>query len=301
MLKHVAIVSQSAAVPLDMLTPVAAAIQKQVTRDFGPIWNIAATVDAFSGLDQVPIGYWTIVIRDDIGSDNEGFHRKGSDGQPFALVRPSTNWTINVSHECLEMLADPWGNGRVAGASPKVAQGRVAFLVEVCDPCQNPTYAYLVNGLPLSDFFTPQYFDPVTVSAVRYSFTGALSAPREVMDGGYLTWQVPDTQHLWQLRIDDGKRRLVDLGPMPTELASLRQHSDRCSAKFRTRVFRKVRFRGGPLVSARAVPGGRLVSSRLKVGRSDLDSRLGAAAESLQRAVDALCDSSTPSMRSERR
>src|SRR3954467_12861669 len=52
--------------PSDVVV-VAAALQKQATRDFGPIWGVHATVDAFPKLEDVPVGYWPMIIRDDIG------------------------------------------------------------------------------------------------------------------------------------------------------------------------------------------------------------------------------------------
>ena len=33
------------------------------------------------------------------------------------------------------------------------------FLVEVCDPCEVPALGYTVNGVRVSDFYTPRYFD----------------------------------------------------------------------------------------------------------------------------------------------
>ena len=54
--------------------PCAAALQKQVTRDFGPIWEIDADVSAFGRLSHVPLEYWPIVIRDDIHMDAQGIH-----------------------------------------------------------------------------------------------------------------------------------------------------------------------------------------------------------------------------------
>jgi hypothetical protein len=52
--EHVAIVSIAPEVPTRDLLLVAAAVQKQVTRDFTPLWGIAATVDAFEDLASVP-------------------------------------------------------------------------------------------------------------------------------------------------------------------------------------------------------------------------------------------------------
>jgi hypothetical protein len=57
MLAHIALVSLTKEVSLAQLAPVSAAIQKQISRDFGPVWNGEATVDAFDKLEDVPIGY----------------------------------------------------------------------------------------------------------------------------------------------------------------------------------------------------------------------------------------------------
>jgi hypothetical protein len=55
---------------------VAAALQKQVTRDFGPVWQITGTVDAFETLETVPVDYWPVVIRDNINEPGAaGFQR----------------------------------------------------------------------------------------------------------------------------------------------------------------------------------------------------------------------------------
>ena len=47
-------------VPLDVLLPIAAAIQVQVQRDLGPKWGLEAAVSAFRTLEQVPraLGPW---------------------------------------------------------------------------------------------------------------------------------------------------------------------------------------------------------------------------------------------------
>src|SRR5262245_32199742 len=63
---QVALVSELPAITHSDLTRVAAALQKQVARDFGPIWSVHATVDAFVTLDDVPLGYWPIIIEQNI-------------------------------------------------------------------------------------------------------------------------------------------------------------------------------------------------------------------------------------------
>jgi hypothetical protein len=108
-----------------------AALQKQVSRDLKPIWQIDATVDAFGSLQDVPLGYWSVVLRDDIPFPAQGIHLNKSNGDPFALVKVSSNWALTTSHECLEMLVDPSGNRTVASNPVKPGQGRINYLVEV--------------------------------------------------------------------------------------------------------------------------------------------------------------------------
>jgi hypothetical protein len=187
LLRQIALVSESNSVGLPDVTRVSAALQKQVTRDLAPIWDVSATVDAFAKLEDVPLGYWPIMIRDNIGFRAAGIHLD-KDGQPFALVTAGDDWSLTASHETLEMLVDPFGNRVIAGDSPKSDQGRVEFLVEICDPSESAEFGYTVNGVLVSDFYTPAYFDPIQAPGVRYSFTGALTEPRQVVSGGYLSW-----------------------------------------------------------------------------------------------------------------
>lgn len=119
---NLALVSEVQEVSASDVTRVAAALQKQVTRDFRPIWHVEATVSAFAKLEDVPVGYWPIIVEEDIHEPGAaGFHTD-EDGQPFALVQVSGSWALTASHECLEMLGDPFGNRLIAGKSPKKGQ-----------------------------------------------------------------------------------------------------------------------------------------------------------------------------------
>ena len=96
------------------------------------------------------------------------------------------------------MIADPYGNRLIAAAHPRDATQRVKYLLEVCDPCQAVWYP--VNGVPVSDFYMPRYFDPVAIEGGRYSFTGELKQPlRHRSTGGYLSWIDPEDSGLYQL------------------------------------------------------------------------------------------------------
>jgi hypothetical protein len=203
--RQIALVSETPRVKVKDLMRVAAALQKQAMRDLNPMWKVQATVDAFASLDDVPLGYWPLIIVDDV-PNAAGIHLD-EDGQPYALAEAGPGWSLTASHECLEMLADPFGNRLVSAdlldqaVALGVAAQRVRYLVEVCDPSEGGQFAYQVNGVLVSDFYTPNFFDPAQATGVRYSFTGAIDGPRQVLDGGYISWEEPVSGDWFQLRM----------------------------------------------------------------------------------------------------
>jgi hypothetical protein len=231
---HVALVSEmdQSELSFSELTTVSAALSKQVSRDFGPIWGVNATVDAFPSLDNVPPGYWPVTIKSDIGDPSAaGFHTD-KNGNPFALVQFSPSWSLTASHEALEMLADPFGNRVVSSLSPEDDTTRVEILVEVCDPSEDAAFSYTIDGVTVSDFYTPRYLDPVSAPGVRYGFTNALTKARQVLKGGYISYHDLTTDHWMQIQFFGAKPTVVDLGILSTSGGqSIRAQIDR-----RTRV-----------------------------------------------------------------
>ena len=102
--------------------------------------------------------------------------------QPFSKVIASPDsdeWTIDASHETLEMLVDPSGNKLQSSQSIEIVGGKIKdgtdefeYLVEACDPCEADKYAYPIQGVAVSDFITPHFYDPVVTAS------GRASAPR---------------------------------------------------------------------------------------------------------------------------
>jgi hypothetical protein len=245
---HIALVSLTNEISNRDLLRAGAAVQKQLTRDFGPIWGLRATLDSFSDLESVPSDYHPIVVfgyaeelvgqlEVAIGPEYtarliDGFERGRLTGlhlnaftrQPFALVQATDAWSVTISHEVLEMVADPFGNRLIAAAHPQDERQRVKYLLEVCDPCQAVWYP--VNGVPVSDFYTPRYFEPVGMDGGRYSFTGQIERPLQILDGGYLTWIDPEDSALYTLTAGE---------PAPVQVASLLELA-RSTAPLRTVV-----------------------------------------------------------------
>ena len=73
------------------------------------------------------------------------------------------------------------------GASAPV-ECTVDYLVEVCDVCEGKTIKSM--AFVSQTLSCPGYYDMNDARALDgYSFTGAVSAPRQVRLGGYITWR----------------------------------------------------------------------------------------------------------------
>jgi hypothetical protein len=226
MVRHIALVAKTNHVPLAEAARVAAALQKQVARDAGPIWDLQASISAFAALKDVPIGYWPVLVMDDIHDpDAAGIHHDRH-GRPFALVEYGPTWSLAASHECLEMLVDPSGNRQFSGPSPAPDQGEVNFLVEVCDASEDAQFGYTIDGVLLSDFYTPSFFEHVG-SGGRYSFTGAIKRPLEVLKNGYLSWYEPVAKNWYQAQFFGSSPKFTALGQPSEAYRCMREFTNR--------------------------------------------------------------------------
>jgi hypothetical protein len=194
--QHIALVPEAGGINASELARVCAALQKQLTRDLAPMWGINATINAFPHLEDVPLGYWPIIITFCELGDQAGVHID-KNGQPYAQVEMSPGWSLHASQACLDMLINPFARKLVAGPSPRPDQGPVEFLLEIGAPCNDPDSAYVIDDVLVSDFCTPAFWGSSAASDHSYSFTGALHTPHQVMPGGHLTWHDPITDKWW--------------------------------------------------------------------------------------------------------
>jgi hypothetical protein len=213
---RIGLISQSASVGNDDLLRVAQAINLQISRDLAPLWNVCGTVTALASADRLDPGVWPVYVVDEVPQGAAGFHLTDHN-QPYAIVQSGQTWSLCASHQVLEMLVDPSGNRLTAANAVSIADndvqdsdGKVEYLVEICSPSADAAYAYLVDEVLVSDFCTQHYFDPAGTSGARYSFSGRISRPRQVLPNGYLTWFDPQTGRLRQVR-HAGSPEIVDL------------------------------------------------------------------------------------------
>jgi hypothetical protein len=200
----------------------AAALNIQVMRDLPQYWNVQATVRYLPDPKKIPVGVWPVFLVARLPPGEGGVHLDKKN-QPYSLVigTPDSNdWTIDASHEALEMLVDPWGNRlqtsraiKIVGSDVQDAVGEFDYLVEACDPCEANELAYAIQGVAVSDFITPHFYDPVATAGTRYSFAGHIERPRQVLKGGYISFTNPAENEWQQILFLNSKPVLRDLGP----------------------------------------------------------------------------------------
>jgi hypothetical protein len=164
-----------------------------------------------------------------------GFHLT-KHNQPYSKViatKDSDEWIVDASHETLEMLVDPSGNRLQTSTAIEITGGKIVdgigtfeYLVEVCDPCEADSCTYQINGISVSDFITPHFYDLHAASDARFSFNGSLKTPRHILPGGYISWIDPTSNSVKQLLYVDPTKKpsIKDLGP--ADGASLRAFVD---------------------------------------------------------------------------
>ncbi len=150
------------------------AIGLQVADHFQPEWGIGAALTGKSlplGGKKAPTqsGADAVIYLGDSSEDPTkgvsgayGYHSANNKKIPYGFVyldicsKYGENWTCTLSHEVLELLADPDAAMTVAGPAPKGSRGTVYYDLEVCDPTQGDTYK--IGSIEVSNFVGKSYF-----------------------------------------------------------------------------------------------------------------------------------------------
>jgi hypothetical protein len=213
------------------LLPVVAAIQRQLDEHLLPEWSAHGSITAWDNPNTVPKDYAPIFVCDTItGADPRlaGFHTT-KDQRPYAnvLYNLSGDWTIDVSHEALEIVLDPLGQTMQKGPSPDPTQGQVDFLLEICDPCGRGSF-YWIDDVRVADFYRKNYFDTTSTPGTFYSKNEKLDSPFQILSGGYLTWR-DSTGQWWEQDFFNTLQPPTRITP-PNIGASLREQIDMATA-----------------------------------------------------------------------
>lgn len=113
-----------------------------------------------------------------------GYHDLTPDGRPLGKVFVKTTLaagdlvSVTGSHELLEMMGDP-----LIATAMQISDTEF-YAFEVCDPCEDDSFAYNINGVMVSDFVTTDWF--FQGRRGPYDFMKKISRPQELLSGGYI-------------------------------------------------------------------------------------------------------------------
>ena len=219
----IAILNQSTLVTNADAATMTEAIATQVRMDAAPLWDRApAAVVFYTDPAGVPAAAHGIAIVDTIQDQPKGvlgFHTEDRGGKLWGVVAAQPeldnkgkvttgDWSVSsvLSHEVLEMYVDPncnlWANDGKGSA----------YSFEVCDPVEAPTYT--VNGVSVSNFVTPAWFDPLAPTTAQFDKLGQLKTPFSILKGGYVVYQSAGKEHQKFGAEFPGWRRKMKSGPL---------------------------------------------------------------------------------------
>jgi hypothetical protein len=192
----------------DDIFEVLRAINRQLRDDFGPTWKINCTVSFVSGSGTTPdpeiaSGDGAIFVCDTPDGQDAGYHAQNEHSIPFGYVfteaaaADNQAWSAVLSHEILEMAADPHLNTLKIGPDPRDDARTAGYLMEVCDPVNGSTYP--LDGSFVADFVMPNFYEVGTTR--KTVFHGATIKPFTHAAGGYIEFYDPKSGS--KLRLGD--------------------------------------------------------------------------------------------------
>ena len=188
----IAVMNQSTVLDDEAVSSVVPALQQQVSNDFDPAWGIGASLLFVpKGSRPAPGAWWLTIFDDSDQAGALGYHDVTPDGLPLGKVFAASDlkfgyeWTVTISHELLEMLADPEINLTVFD-QPTATTGRL-YAYEVCDACEADQYGYRIDGVLVSDFVYPAWFQGSRKpNSTKFDHQGKLKKPFELLPDGYI-------------------------------------------------------------------------------------------------------------------
>jgi len=168
------------------------ALQDQVQGDFAPVWGVSAELRFVPrGKQPEPNSWWLLIFDGPDQAEMFGYHDITPNGLPIgkvfthAIRSAGFSWSAEASRELLSMLIDPRINLSVFVPSSNGESGTL-WDYEIVSPCQDEKFGYKKDGVLVSDFVTPAWFEPwATRPSSRFDFRDQIAKPFEVLDGGY--------------------------------------------------------------------------------------------------------------------
>ena len=227
---QLAIMNESTVVTDTAVEAMLPALAQQWNTDLAAAWAVeSVAMTSVQRGTQPPAGAWWLVFLDDSDQAQAlAYHDLTAEGLPIAKVFVKTiaadgsSLSVGTSHELCEMAVDPWLN-----AAFQDLQGTF-WAAEVCDPVEDDSYGYTIDGVLVSDFVLPAWFDPSPSVKGPLHHGGLAMAAFAVLDGGYAQKFTATGQ--WQ-QVNGAQVRASRLNEAP--YGSRRERRDRFSHEWK--------------------------------------------------------------------
>ena len=224
----ISVINLSKKISDEELQVVVRAVNRQIDEDFEPYWSLGAKLrlegNSTGKPDKINLpdlrGDAVLYLWDKVDVEGAlGYHDMNARGIPFGFVftelakKLGENWTVTLSHEALELIADPLVNLLVAGPHPQ--EDRTVFhWYEMSDAVQAETYK--CDGVEVSNFVLPLYFTPDAEKGSRNDYLGRIHGGETLTSfginpGGYVGFFDPEKgEHVTFANANDteAKKRL---------------------------------------------------------------------------------------------
>lgn len=175
-----------------------AACQTQIAEHLAPAWAGQPNFDGDVALGMADPGTpipansaAAVLLRDSDQADALGYHQETSAGEPLAKIfvgsdmQDGANPSVTLSHELCEMVVNP-----ILERSFKLTvNGEDRFYMgESADACEDDIYGYPIDGVTVSDFVFPAFFDLGAAAGAKLDYGGHVARPLQILSGGYLAY-----------------------------------------------------------------------------------------------------------------
>jgi hypothetical protein len=165
------------------------AVTRQLEEHYAPFWEAQATPIIYCAkAESVPKGASVVALLDNADvADALGYHDVTPAGHSYgkvfvmdilehggSLFDGPNSVSVTLSHEVLEVVADPYVNWWADGPA------EMQHAMEVCDPVEGD--AYDIEGVSVSNFVGPRWFRK---GDGPYDWLQKLQAPFSISPGGY--------------------------------------------------------------------------------------------------------------------
>lgn len=165
------------------LSALIAAMQLGIDKHFAPAWGCSATL---MRAQKPAAKAWNMLFLDDADAPGAlAYHDLTKDGFPVLKVFVKTTLadkalvSVSASHELWEALVDP----ACQDWSQNLSTGEL-WAKETADAVEETDFA--VNGIPLSNFVLPSFFESFHKAGSRkFDHLGLLKKPFSLLKGGY--------------------------------------------------------------------------------------------------------------------